>query len=133
MPKDRTTTVAELKGEVERFVRERDWNQFHTPKNLSMGMAVEAAELMELFQWQDGEGSAALMRQARVRRAAGEEVADVMIYCLAFANRTGIDVAGAIRAKLAKNRRKYPVRTYRGRFGPEAPPATAGPPRLRSR
>jgi NTP pyrophosphatase (non-canonical NTP hydrolase) len=118
---------------VERFVRERDWNQFHTPKNLSMGMAVEAAELMELFQWQDAEGSAALMQQARARRAAGEEVADVMIYCLAFANRTGIDVARAILTKLAKNRRKYPVRTYRGRFGPDAPRVTAAPPRPRLR
>lgn len=118
---------------VERFVRERDWNQFHTPKNLSMGMAVEAAELMELFQWHDADGSAALMRQARARRAAGEEVADVMIYCLAFANRTGIDVAEAVRAKLAKNRRKYPVRTYRGRFGPDAPRATAAPQKPRSR
>lgn len=133
MSTDRTTTLEKLKEQVERFVRERDWNQFHTPKNLSIGMAVEAAELMELFQWHDAEGSAALMQQARARRAAGEEVADVMIYCLAFANRTGIDVAGAIRAKLAKNRRKYPVRTYRGRFGPDAPRATATPPRPRSR
>ncbi|MGH2398355.1 MAG: nucleotide pyrophosphohydrolase [bacterium] len=113
--------MRELKVMVERFVRERDWHQFHTPKNLSMGMAVEAAELMELFQWRDAEGCAALMRQARARRAAADEVADIMIYCLAFANRTGIDVAGAIGAKLAKNRRKYPIRTYRGRFGPDAP------------
>ena len=75
---------------VERFVRERDWNQFHTPKNLSVGMAVEAAELMELFQWHDADGSAALMRQTRTRRAAGEEVADVMIYCLAFGSVYGL-------------------------------------------
>ncbi|HET6946793.1 MAG TPA: nucleotide pyrophosphohydrolase [bacterium] len=113
---DERTTVRELRRMVERFVRERDWEQFHTPKNLSMGMAVEAAELMELFQWHDAEGSAALMTRARARRAAQEELADVMIYCLAFANRTGIDVAGAIRSKLAKNRRKYPVRRFRGRF-----------------
>jgi len=113
---DERTTVRELRRMVERFVRERDWEQFHTPKNLSMGMAVEAAELMELFQWHDAEGSAALMTRAQARRAAQEELADVMIYCLAFANRTGIDVAGAIRSKLAKNRRKYPVRRFRGRF-----------------
>ena len=113
---DERTTVRELRRMVERFVRERDWEQFHTPKNLSMGMAVEAAELMELFQWHDAEGSAALMTRPRARQAAREEVADVMIYCLAFANRTGIDVAGAIRSKLAKNRRKYPVRKFRGRF-----------------
>lgn len=113
---DETTTVGELKAMVARFVRERDWEQFHTPKNLSMGLAVEAAELMELFQWHDAEGSVALMRRARARRAAREELADVLIYSLAFANRTGIDVAGAVRAKLARNRRRYPVRRYRGRF-----------------
>ena len=67
---DRATTVAQLKRLVERFVRERDWEQFHTPKNLSMGLAVEAAELMELFQWYDAEGSVALMRWANARRAA---------------------------------------------------------------
>lgn len=113
---DQTTTVADLKRMVERFVRERDWEQFHTPKNLSMGMAVEAAELMELFQWHDAEGSVALMRRARARREAGAEMADVLIYCLAFANRTGLDIADAVRAKLTRNRRKYPVRRYRGRF-----------------
>ncbi len=113
---DERTTVSELKDLVQRFVRQRDWAQFHTPKNLSMGMAVEAAELMELFQWHDAAGSVALMRQPRARRAMQEELADVMIYCLAFANRAGIDVAGAVRAKLTKNRRKYPVRKYRGRF-----------------
>jgi len=107
--------VRALQAMVERFVRARAWEPFHTPKNLSMGVAVEAAELMELFQWSDAPGSVALMRRRRVRRAAMEEVADVMIYCLAFANRTGIDVAAAIRAKLGKNRRKYPARTARGR------------------
>lgn len=116
MSGDGRTSVGVLKELVARFVRQRDWEQFHTPKNLSMGMAVEAAELMELFQWYDAEGSVALMRRSGARRAAQEELADVMIYCLAFANRTGIDVAGAIRSKLARNRRKYPARAFRGRF-----------------
>ncbi len=113
---DDKTTLGELKTLVARFVRERDWEQFHTPKNLSMGLAVEAAELMELFQWHDAAASTALMAQPRARRAAGEELADVLIYGLAFANRTGIDVAGAIRSKLRRNQRKYPVRKFRGRF-----------------
>lgn len=116
MSDDERTTVRALRLMVERFVRERDWEQFHTPKNLSMGMAVEAAELMELFQWHDAEGSITLLRRSRAKRAAAEELADVLIYCLAFANRTGIDLAGAVRSKLARNRRKYPVRTFRGRF-----------------
>lgn len=107
---DERTTVQDLKALVKQFVRQRDWEQFHTPKNLSMGIAVEAAELMEVFQWHDAAASAALMGDARARRAAREELADVMIYCLAFANRSGIDVVRAVRSKLARNRRKYPAR-----------------------
>ena len=116
MSTDERTTVAELRGLVGRFVHLRDWEQFHTPKNLSMGIAVEAAELMEIFQWHDAPASVALLRTARVRRAAAEELADVLIYCLAFANRADIDLARAVRSKLARNRRRYPVRKFRGRF-----------------
>jgi NTP pyrophosphatase (non-canonical NTP hydrolase) len=116
---DATTTLSELKALVARFVRQRDWEQFHTPKNLSVGIAVEAAELMEVFQWHDAAASVALLRTARARRAAAEELADVLIYCLAFANRADIDVARAVRSKLARNRRKYPAHRFRGRFSDE--------------
>jgi NTP pyrophosphatase (non-canonical NTP hydrolase) len=130
---DKTTTVGDLKAMVGRFVRQRDWDQFHTPKNLAMGIAVEAAELMEIFQWQDARASAGLLRRPRSRRAAQEELADVLIYCLAFANRADLDVTRAIRAKLARNRRRYPARVFRGRFGPGDDRPTAGPPRRRGR
>jgi NTP pyrophosphatase (non-canonical NTP hydrolase) len=130
---DASTTVHDLKTLVRQFVRQRDWEQFHTPKNLSMGIAVEAAELMEVFQWHDAAASTSLLREARVRRAAQEELADVLIYCLAFANRTGIDIAGAVSVKLSRNRRKYPARTFRGRFGADDPGATAAPPTRPSR
>jgi dCTP diphosphatase len=113
---DERTTVGELKTLVRQFVRQRDWEQFHTPKNLSMGIAVEAAELMEIFQWHDAAAGVALMRTAPSRRAATEELADVVIYCLAFANRADIDLARAVRSKLARDRRRYPVRKFRGRF-----------------
>ena len=116
---DERTTVHDLKTLVGQFVRQRDWEQFHTPKNLSMGIAVEAAELMEVFQWYDAGSSAELMRNARARRAATEELADVLIYCLAFANRAGIDVVRAVRSKLSKNRRRYPAHRFRGRFSDE--------------
>src|SRR3990170_2035711 len=76
-------TVRELQALVATFVRQRDWEQFHTPKNLSMGIAVEAAELMEVFQWHDAASSTALLRSVRARHAAQDELADVMIYCLA--------------------------------------------------
>lgn len=113
---DRTATVAQLKALVEKFVSQRNWQQFHTPKNLAMGMAVEAAELMDLFKWSAGPETVDLLRRPAIRRAVREELADVVIYCLALANRARIDVAQAVRAKLAKNRRKYPARKYRGRF-----------------
>ena len=113
---DQTTTVAQLKGLVETFVRERDWEQFHTPKNLSMSLAVEAAELMDLFKWHAGPESVQAIRQRAIRAAVRDELADVVIYCLAFANRTGIDIAQAVKRKISKNRSKYPARKSRGRF-----------------
>ena len=126
---DETTTVGHLKALVGQFVRQRDWEQFHTPKNLSMSIAVEGAELMELFQWHDAASSAGVLRRPRTRRAAQEELADVLIYCLAFANRAGFDLTGAIRAKLSKNRRRYPARQFRGRFGADDPRPKAGRPK----
>ncbi|HEY3248214.1 MAG TPA: nucleotide pyrophosphohydrolase [bacterium] len=113
---DTKTTVAELKTLVEAFVRQREWEQFHTPKNLSMGLAIEAAELMELFQWYSGAESVDVVKRRAVKQAAADELADCVIYCLSFATATGIDVAAAVRAKLRKNQRKYPAKRYRGRF-----------------
>jgi NTP pyrophosphatase (non-canonical NTP hydrolase) len=113
---DRTTTLEELKQQVARFVAARDWERFHTPKNLSMGLAIEAAELMELFQWYSGPESIRVVGRRAVRQAAADELADCIIYCLSFATHAGIDVAEAVRGKLRKNRRRYPANRYRGRF-----------------
>ena len=109
-------TVQDLADLVEEFVVERDWAQFHSPKNLSMALSVEAAELMELFTWHTAESSTELMREGQVRTAAAEEIADVIIYAMALANRTGIDLAEAIVQKIEKNRKKYPVSEFKGRF-----------------
>jgi dCTP diphosphatase len=97
------------------FVRERDWEQFHTPKNLSMALAAEAAELMEHFLWATPEESRAVAADPARRAKIAEELADVVIYALEFANTTGLDVAASIEAKIAANARKYPVDKARGR------------------
>jgi NTP pyrophosphatase (non-canonical NTP hydrolase) len=113
---DATTTVAALREAMRRFVAERDWDQFHSPKNLVMGLSVEAAELAEHFLWMDNEASRSHAQQARNRVAIGEEMADVACYLLALANVTGIDLSAAILDKLEKNARKDPVKKYRGRY-----------------
>jgi NTP pyrophosphatase (non-canonical NTP hydrolase) len=116
---DVKTTVAELRKIVADFVAERDWSQFHSPKNVSMALAIEAAELMEHFQWLTTEESRALAGEPEKLAAVGEELADVVGYSFALANELGIDLSRAIRAKMIKNAEKYPADKYRGRYGPE--------------
>lgn len=116
---DATTTVAQLRDILAEFVAERDWSQFHSPKNVSMALAIEAAELMEHFQWLTTEASRRLVEDPAKLAAVGEELADVVGYSLALANELGIDVSSAIRNKMVKNRIKYPAAQYRGRYGPE--------------
>jgi NTP pyrophosphatase (non-canonical NTP hydrolase) len=118
---DATTTVAELRELIRTFVEERDWRQFHSPKNLSMALAIEAAELMEHFQWITIEASRDLALDDAKRAAAGEELADVIGYSLALANELGLDVSATIRDKMAKNVRKYPADEFRGRYGRDDP------------
>ena len=112
---DSATTVSELKNRVLAFARERDWEQFHAPKNLSMALAAEAGELMEHFLWATPEESRAVARDPAGRARIGEELADIVIYALEFANATGLDVASCIEAKIEANARKYPVAKSRGR------------------
>ncbi len=112
---DSATTLAELKQRVLAFARERDWEQFHSPKNLSMALAAEAAELMEHFLWAEPAASQDRAREPARRREIEDELADVVIYALEFANVTGTDLAAAIETKLAANAKKYPVEKARGR------------------
>jgi NTP pyrophosphatase (non-canonical NTP hydrolase) len=112
---DATTTTAELKNRVLAFARERDWEQFHAPKNLSMALAAEAGELMEHFLWATSDASRVIARDPAKRQKIEEELADVVIYALEFANMTGIDVAAVIETKMAANAKKYPVEKAKGR------------------
>ena len=93
------------RDEIAAFVSERDWAQFHTPENLAKSISIEAAELLEVFQW-SAEGDPNRMR---------EELADVLTYCLILADRIGVDPDQIVLEKLAKTREKYPVDKARGR------------------
>ena len=116
MSTDRTTSIADLREQVRDFVDQRDWRQFHAPKNLSMALAIEAAELMEHFQWITVDQSRHAGEDEQKGAAIGEELADVFCYVLALANELDIDLSTALRQKMIKNQRKYPIERYRGRF-----------------
>jgi NTP pyrophosphatase (non-canonical NTP hydrolase) len=111
---DATTTIQELRAEVHRFNGDRDWHQFHSPKNVAASIVIEAAELLEHFQWTDGPGPDQTPRMV-------EELADVVIYCLVLADALDIDVSQAVRQKLVSNDVKHPAELFRGRFGDPAP------------
>ena len=105
---DDETTLGELRRAVESFNQARDWRQFHTPKDLAMAISVEANELLELFLWRDGD---APYDEARLR----EELGDVCITLLNLANVAGVDVAQAVRDKMAINEARYPVALAKGK------------------
>src|SRR6185369_12236223 len=102
-----TDRLAELQDAVEAFVAERDWAQFHSPKNLAMSVAIEAAEIMEHFQWCTAEESSAIA--AGKRTMVANEIGDVLIYLLRLGRVLDIDLVDAATAKLSQNREKYPV------------------------
>lgn len=113
---DESTTLRELRQDVQAFVDERDWRQFHTPKNLAMSLAIEAAEVMEHFQWVDTAEAIARGRDPELREKIGEELADVCCYLLSLTNALDMDLSELVRDKLVKNARKYPADSFRGRF-----------------
>ena len=106
-------SLVDLQRAVGAFVAERDWAQFHTPKNLAMGVAIEAAEIMEHFQWSTAAESAAPdpARKAQI----AQEMGDVLIYLVRLAEVLDIDLVTAATEKLAQNRLKYPIEKAKGR------------------
>ncbi len=112
---DSATTIDQIKQHILAFAREREWEQFHSPKNLSMALAAESGELMEHFLWSTPEQSHAVAKDSVKRGKIADELADVVIYALEFANATGLDVAAAIEAKMKANAQKYPVEKAKGR------------------
>jgi NTP pyrophosphatase (non-canonical NTP hydrolase) len=115
MPTDSERSIADLKAAVKAFADERDWLQFHSPKNLSMAIAAESGELLEHFLWMESEASRGALEDDAKRQAVADELADIIIYCVQFANVTDIDLADAIAAKMQQNAHKYPVEKSKGR------------------
>jgi dCTP diphosphatase len=112
---DNKTTIAQLKRLVNDFVDRRDWHQFHSPKNLAMSLAIEAAELMEHFQWITVEQSRRVADEPDELEQIADEVADVFCYLLAMGNELNLDLSQAVRRKMSKNEKKYPAKRFRGR------------------
>jgi NTP pyrophosphatase (non-canonical NTP hydrolase) len=108
---DSDATVGELREIIAKFVREREWEKYHRPKDLAMALSIEAAELLELFLWEQDKGGA---MEETLAEKAKDELADIMIYCLGFANAQGWDLSTVVKEKVRKNEKKYPADKYRG-------------------
>lgn len=106
--------LKDLVKEIDQFVQERDWSQFHSIKNLSMALSVEASELLEIFQWMTEEKSNQAAQDENLRERIQDEVADIFIYLLRIINHTGIDLEKAVKLKMEKNAAKYPVEKAKG-------------------
>lgn len=102
--------ISDLQARLRRFAAERDWTPYQTPKNLAMAMIVEAAELVEIFQWMTPEQSKQAGKDAQVHEQIADEIADVLIYLVQIADHTGVDLRQAVDGKIVKNARKYPVK-----------------------
>jgi NTP pyrophosphatase (non-canonical NTP hydrolase) len=96
------------------FAAERDWDQFHTPKNLATSISVEAAELLELFQWSRGQHGWDDVMDPSIRARIEDELADILLYLIRFADKSGIDLEAVAERKIASNRAKYPPEKFRG-------------------
>jgi len=108
----RPPSLEALRVAIQSFASDRDWNQFHSPKNLAIALNVEAAELLERFQWMSDAESTAL--DAELQAKVREEAADVLLYLIRLADKLGIDLLAAASEKIALNAKKYPVEKARG-------------------
>ncbi|MFW9878500.1 MAG: nucleotide pyrophosphohydrolase [Candidatus Thorarchaeota archaeon] len=106
---DSSTIIQQLKDSVEQFKIDRDWGQYHTPQDLAVSISIEAAELLEVFQW----GIKEDIKPDRIEKIK-EELADVMIYCISLANTMDIDIVTIIHDKIKLNSEKYPIEKAKG-------------------
>ena len=103
--------MEELKLQIKEFIRTRDWEQYHTPKNLALALSVEAAEIVEIFQWKKAEEPLSPSEQEHLR----QEIGDVLVYLLELADKFEIDIVDAAKDKMLLNGKKYPVEKVKGK------------------
>ncbi len=101
--------LEEIRKRLAEFAQERNWDQFHTPKNLTMALSAEAAELLEIFQWLTDEQSKAIVDNEKEMELVSREIADVFIYLTRLADKLGVDIENAVLNKIAENEKKYPI------------------------
>ena len=102
-----------INDEIKKFVNERDWDQFHSPKNLSMALSVEASELVEIYQWQKEDDYKT--DDVKIKDAVKDELVDIFFYLMRMCHKTNIDLEKSFYEKMEKNRKKYPIEKYKGK------------------
>lgn len=106
--------IAKLKAEIAKFSHDRDWDQFHSIKNLSMALSVESAELLEIFQWLSEEQSNQIKNTPQLKNKVEDEIADIFVYLLRIIAKADIDLEKVVLNKLKKNAEKYPIDLSKG-------------------
>ena len=116
MGSDQISKVEDLKQAVKAFVEERDWAKYHNPKDVAISIAIEAAELLEAFQWVKDSEQKQLLSSPDKAQSVKEELADIIIYCISLANALDLDVSEAVLSKIQKNSEKYPASKVKGQY-----------------
>lgn len=111
---DNHTTIEQLKEEVRKFCEERDWDQFHQPKDLAIGIITEASELLEHFRFKSEEEIKSVLKDKTIKKEISEEMADILYFLLRFSQMNGIDLSQSFTEKMKKNRDRYPIEKAKG-------------------
>jgi NTP pyrophosphatase (non-canonical NTP hydrolase) len=111
---DDSTTIKQLKDVVQKYCEERDWDQYHSPKELAIGAVTEAAELLEPFRFKSEQEMEAMLKDPKMREEIGEEMADTVYFVIRLAQKYDIDLSSAFERKMEKNIKKYPIEKAKG-------------------
>ena len=114
---DNICTLQKIKKTVKKFVTERDWIKYHTPRNLAESICIESAELLETFQWSLNDNNKKNVSFNFQNSNISDELADILIYCISLSNTLEIDITQTILNKIRKNKRRYPIKKFKGRLG----------------